>query len=63
METDKLKAAVIGVGYLGKFHAEKYSNSELSQLIAVCDTNKEQGESVAKKLDVKYVDVIVCTKD
>jgi predicted dehydrogenase len=33
----KLAAAVIGVGYLGKFHAEKYAASDKADLIAVAD--------------------------
>lgn len=33
----KIAAAVIGVGYLGKFHAEKYAASEKADLIAVVD--------------------------
>ena len=33
----KIPAAVIGVGYLGKFHAEKYAASEKADLVAVVD--------------------------
>jgi predicted dehydrogenase len=33
----RIAAAVIGVGYLGKFHAEKYAASEKADLIAVVD--------------------------
>lgn len=36
---NKIKTAVVGVGYLGKFHAEKYAFLPHSELIAVCDTN------------------------
>jgi predicted dehydrogenase len=34
-----LRTAVIGAGYLGRFHAEKYAALPESQLIAVVDTN------------------------
>ena len=48
-----LKAAVIGVGYLGKYHAEKYAKSKLCDLVAVVDSNKENCEKVSKNLKVK----------
>jgi len=34
---EKIPAAVIGVGYLGKFHADKYAASEKADLVAVVD--------------------------
>lgn len=34
-----VRTAVIGAGYLGRFHAEKYAALAQSQLIAVADTN------------------------
>lgn len=43
----KIKTAVIGVGYLGKFHAEKYSYLPNSELVAVCDTNSQQCHEIA----------------
>lgn len=43
----KIKTAVIGVGYLGKFHAEKYSFLPNSELIAVCDANQAQCNEIA----------------
>jgi len=46
-EPPALKTAVIGVGYLGRFHAEKYSLLDHSELVAVVDTNKEQAQAVA----------------
>ena len=49
----KLKTAVIGVGYLGKFHAEKYAALEKSDLIAVVDANAETAKEVADKYGVK----------
>ncbi|MCP3951144.1 MAG: Gfo/Idh/MocA family oxidoreductase [Desulfobacterales bacterium] len=47
----KIRAAVIGVGYLGKFHAEKYAAMEDVDLVGVVDVDAAQAESVAKKLD------------
>jgi len=42
-----LKTAVIGVGYLGKFHAQKYAQLPDSQLIGVCDTNHDVAKTIA----------------
>lgn len=36
---EALRTAVIGAGYLGRFHAEKYAALPESQLVAVVDTN------------------------
>jgi predicted dehydrogenase len=53
----KIKSAVIGVGYLGRFHAQKYKLLENTDLIAVCDINQEACDAVAKELDVPgYID-------
>lgn len=49
----KIKCAVIGVGYLGRFHAQKYQLAENADLIAVCDVNEEICLSVAQELNVK----------
>jgi predicted dehydrogenase len=48
-----IRCAVIGVGYLGKFHAEKYALLDNATLVGVCDINKNQAESVARSLDTK----------
>ena len=45
----KLKCAVIGAGYLGKFHAEKYAALPDCELVAVVDVNEEAAKSVADK--------------
>ena len=49
----KLKTAVIGVGYLGKFHADKYAALENSDLIAVVDADVQIGRAIADKHGVK----------
>ncbi len=46
-----MKVAVIGVGYLGRFHAQKYNSIEGVDLIGVCDANEEQAQKVAKELN------------
>jgi predicted dehydrogenase len=45
-----ITTGVIGVGYLGKFHAEKYASLNDSQLIAVVDANLETARKVASEL-------------
>jgi len=43
----KIRVGVIGVGYLGKFHAEKYSRMKDAQLVGVVDIDKSRAEDVA----------------
>jgi predicted dehydrogenase len=43
----KVRTAVIGVGYLGRFHAQKYAALPESELVAVVDANAENREKVA----------------
>ncbi len=45
----KLKLGVIGVGYLGRFHAQKYAAMDDVDLIGVADIDLERAESVAKE--------------
>lgn len=50
-----VKTAVVGVGYLGKFHAQKYAQLPESELIAVCDTDTENVRGIAEQHGVKPV--------
>jgi len=45
----KLRCAVIGVGYLGEFHAEKYAQLENAELIAIVDADRQRAEAIAAK--------------
>ena len=45
----KLKCAVVGAGYLGKFHAEKYASLPDCELVAVVDINEEAAKAVAQQ--------------
>ncbi len=45
-----IKVAVIGTGYLGRFHAEKYANLEGVELVAVVDIDKARAEEIASGL-------------
>jgi len=45
----KLRAAVVGVGYLGKFHAEKYASLPDVELVAVVDDQPNRASAIAAK--------------
>lgn len=48
-----LRCAVIGVGHLGRFHAQKYKMITEASLVGVCDTSKEQADKIAAELGVR----------
>ena len=48
----KLRAAVIGVGYLGRFHAQKYAALNDVELVGVVDAYPETARRVATELGV-----------
>lgn len=49
----KTRAAVVGVGYLGRFHAQKLAANPDVELVGVCDAREEAVAAVAKELGVK----------
>lgn len=53
MNNKKLRAAVVGVGYLGNFHAQKYKNNPKVELVGVCDHFPAQADKIAGELGVK----------
>lgn len=44
---DRLPVAVIGCGYLGKFHAQKYAGHPEAALVAVVDTDSGRAKALA----------------
>jgi len=48
-----LKVAVIGLGNIGNTHAPIYQANEKTDLIAVCDTDKERADKAAARYGVK----------
>ncbi|MEO5355244.1 MAG: Gfo/Idh/MocA family oxidoreductase [Magnetococcus sp. XQGC-1] len=48
-----LRAGVIGVGYLGRFHAQKYHLIENVQLVGVADADEGSANRVAEALGVR----------
>ena len=49
-----LRTAVIGTGYLGKFHAQKYAVLPESTLVGVVDINEHSGRAVAEQCDTEF---------
>jgi predicted dehydrogenase len=49
-EMKTVRAGVIGVGYLGRFHAEKYAAMEGVELIGVADPDRGRASDLAAKL-------------
>ena len=49
----KVRVAVIGIGYLGEFHAQKYQANKNAELVAIVDTNRSRRDTISKKLGVK----------
>jgi predicted dehydrogenase len=51
----KVRTAVIGVGYLGRFHAQKYAALPAAELVAVVDANEENRAKVAAETGCRAV--------
>ena len=51
----KIRAAVIGVGYLGRFHAQKYAQAAGCELLAVVDSRQDAREKVAAEVGTQAV--------
>lgn len=49
----RLRGAVVGVGYLGHFHAQKYKNNPHVELVGVCDHFPAQADRIASELGVQ----------
>jgi predicted dehydrogenase len=52
--TAPLRTAVIGVGYLGSFHAQKYASLPDVELVGVADIDPGRAEKVAASLGVPH---------
>ncbi len=51
----KIRAAVIGVGYLGRFHAQKYAQLDSCELVAVADAREDVCRQVATEVNASPV--------
>jgi predicted dehydrogenase len=52
MSDSAIKVGVVGVGYLGKFHAEKYAASAKAKLVAVVDTDEARAKEIGVAVGV-----------
>ncbi|HEY6483690.1 MAG TPA: Gfo/Idh/MocA family oxidoreductase [Steroidobacteraceae bacterium] len=52
---EKIRVAVVGVGYLGRFHAQKYAAAADCELVAVADPRREAREQLSAELSVRAV--------
>ena len=50
----KIRLAVIGCGYLGRFHALKYKEIDGVDLVSVCDLKKDIGLSLSKECNTEF---------
>lgn len=51
----EIRAAVIGVGYLGRFHAQKYAQAAHCTLVGVADPDPAAREAVAREVGARAV--------
>ena len=53
-----IRTAVIGVGYLGRFHAQKYAQMEKVDLVGVVDISPERAQDVSREVGTgAYTDI------
>ncbi|UCD85216.1 MAG: Gfo/Idh/MocA family oxidoreductase [Deltaproteobacteria bacterium] len=50
---EKISVAVVGTGYLGKFHAQKYCNMPGVELVGVVDVDHKKATSAARRYRTK----------
>jgi predicted dehydrogenase len=50
-----VRVGVVGAGYLGGFHAQKYARRPEAQLVAVADVDAARANEVAAPLDTKHM--------
>jgi predicted dehydrogenase len=51
----KVRVAVVGTGYLGRFHAQKYAALPQAELVGVADIDEQAGRTVADAVGAEYV--------
>lgn len=50
----KLRTAVVGVGYLGRFHAQKHrALADIVELVGVCDRDAQRAQAVATEVGTR----------
>src|SRR5262249_42007334 len=46
-----VRVAVIGVGYMGRFHAQKFASCKGAKLLAVVDADENRAGEIAREVD------------
>jgi predicted dehydrogenase len=49
----RLRLGVVGVGYLGEFHVQKYASMQDIDLVGIADTNFERAKEIARKYNTR----------
>ena len=50
----RTSVGVVGVGYLGRFHAQKYAKNPGAELVGVSDIDEKAGRAVAAELGCEF---------
>jgi len=60
----KLKVAVVGIGNMGRYHINNYSEMNNVELVAICDKDKSKLSKYSDSIE-KYdnIDDLICNKD
>jgi predicted dehydrogenase len=59
----RLRVAVIGVGYLGRFHAQKYAMMDNAEFVGVVDVDGARAEEVAREVGTRAYRSLDALKD
>lgn len=57
MMSNKIRVGVVGVGYLGRFHALIYSRMDNVELVGVSDSDLQQAEQVAAEAGARVLSI------
>ena len=52
---DKIRTAVVGTGYFGRFHANHYAKNPRAELVAVVDTDEARARAIAEEFGAEPV--------
>jgi len=53
MSAKKLRVGVVGIGHLGRFHVQKYTDMAAVDLVGIVDVNQEQVQKVANQYHLR----------
>ena len=53
---NKIRCAVVGIGHLGRYHAEKYSKISKCKLVSLVDPDEKHAKDLSNKLKCSYIE-------